>query len=63
MSKVHKLVNFSTLISTFSSVPHKSSILRHSTELCSLNVSKKSSMMWKWKAGVNSRLRDFHFAP
>ena len=63
MSKVHKLVNFSTSISVFSLVEHRVSIFRHKMALCSLKPSKKSSMMWKWKAGVNSLRLDFHFAP
>ena len=63
MSNVHKLVNSSILISTSPLRPHKLSILWHRMALCSLKVSKKSSMMLKWNAGVNKRRLDFHLVP
>ena len=63
ISKVHKLIKFSMFISTVAFAEHSASIFRHKMELCSLNASKKSSMMCKWKAGVSSFLLECHVAP
>ena len=62
MSRVQRLVSFWMSISVLS-WRQMSSSLRQKIEPCSLKVSKKSSIILKWNAGVSSLLLDFHFAP